>query len=139
MLRRGSRENALGFYAGSRGKFYLVRLKKDASQDTAAKQQIEACRGLDVAILHKLLLEQYLGIDESKLAEQSHIDYVREREACIRMVDEGRNQAAFFLNPTTAEQMQNIASRGERMPQKSTDFFPKLLTGLVFMRMQINK
>ena len=55
------------------------------------------------------------------------------------MVDEGKYQAAFFLNPTTAEQMQRIASLGERMPQKSTDFYPKLLTGLIFMKMRINK
>jgi uncharacterized protein (DUF1015 family) len=139
MMRRGGKESAFGLYAGSKRKFYLLRLKGDATRDMAAKQQIEACRGLDVSILHRLLLERHLGIDESKLAEQSHIDYVREREACIRMVDEGRYQAAFFLNPTTAEQMQKIASRGERMPQKSTDFFPKLLTGLVFMRMRIDK
>jgi uncharacterized protein (DUF1015 family) len=138
-MRRAAKENAFGFYAGSRSQFYLIRPKRDASEGGALKQEIEACGGLDVAILHKLLLERHLGIDESKLADQSHIDYVREREACIRMVDEGRYQAAFFLNPTTAEQMQNVASRGERMPQKSTDFFPKLLTGLVFMRMRIKK
>ncbi len=117
----------------------MIRLKESALQDPAVKQDIEACRGLDVAILHKLLLERYLGITESKLAEQSHIDYARERDACIRLVDEGKYQAAFFLNPTTAEQMEDIASKGERMPQKSTDFFPKLLTGLVFMRMKIKK
>jgi uncharacterized protein (DUF1015 family) len=80
-----------------------------------------------------------MGIDESKLAAQSHLDYVRERELCIQLVDKGKYQAAFFLNPATAEQMQRISSRGEKMPQKSTDFFPKLLTGLVFMRMQIRK
>jgi uncharacterized protein (DUF1015 family) len=138
-MRREGKENAFGFYGGSQRKFHLIRLKRAAFEDPAVKQEIEACRGLDVAILHRLLLERYLGIDESKLVEQSYIDYVRERDACIRMVNEGRYQAAFFLNPTTAEQMQNIASRGKRMPQKSTDFFPKLLTGLVFMRMRIIK
>ncbi len=94
---------------------------------------------LDVNVLHSLLLERFLGIDESKLASQAHLDYMRERDLCIELVNEGKYQAAFFLNPTTAEQMQQIASRGERMPQKSTDFFPKLLTGLVFMQMKIKK
>jgi uncharacterized protein (DUF1015 family) len=54
-------------------------------------------------------------------------------------VDEGKYQAAFFLNPTTVEQVQRVALLGERMPQKSTDFYPKLLTGLVFMKMLIAK
>ena len=80
-----------------------------------------------------------MGIDASRLEAQTNVDYERDRDSCIRLVDEGKYQAAFFLNPTTAEQVQRIASSGERMPQKSTDFYPKLLTGLVFMRMNIKK
>ena len=79
------------------------------------------------------------GINANKLASQTNVDYEREPEACLHLVDEGTYQAAFFLNPTTAEQVQRIASRGELMPQKSTDFYPKLLTGLVFMQMKIRK
>ncbi len=94
---------------------------------------------LDVSILHSLLLDRGLGIDANKLEAQTNVDYEREPETCIRLVDEGKYQAAFFLNPTTAEQVQRIASRGELMPQKSTDFYPKLLTGLVFMKMNIKK
>jgi uncharacterized protein (DUF1015 family) len=57
----------------------------------------------------------------------------------MRQVDDGKYEAAFFLNPATVEQVQRVALLGERMPQKSTDFYPKLLTGLVFMKMQILK
>ena len=128
-MKKGQRDNIFGFYPATLGKFYFLRLRKN----------VEADRRLDVSVLHSLLLERLLGIDESKLASQAHLDYVRERDLCIKLVDEGKYQAAFFLNPTTAEQMQQIASRGERMPQKSTDFFPKLLTGLIFMQMKINK
>lgn len=128
-LRKEQGRSVIGFYPAALKKFYLLRLRKDAN----------VARELDVKVLHSLLLERFLGIDESKLAAQSHIDYVRERESCVQLVDERKYQAAFFLNPTSAEQMQRIASRGERMPQKSTDFFPKLLTGLVFMQMQIKK
>lgn len=128
-MKKRQDENVFGFYPASQRKFYLLCLKKEAGSE----------RQLDVSILHTLLLEQFLGIDEAKLAAQSHIDYIRERELCVRRVDEGQYQAAFFLNPTTAEQMQRIASLGLRMPQKSTDFFPKLLTGLVFMKMRIRK
>lgn len=128
-MKKGRSENVFGFYPANSRKFYFLRLKKNA----------EADRRLDVNVLHSLLLERFLGIDESKLASQAHLDYMRERDLCIELVNEGKYQAAFFLNPTTAEQMQQIASRGERMPQKSTDFFPKLLTGLVFMQMKIKK
>jgi uncharacterized protein (DUF1015 family) len=65
------------------------------------------------------------------------VDFERDRAACVRRVDEGAVQAAFFLNPTTVEQLQRVALLGERMPMKSTDIYPKLLTGLVFMKMQI--
>ncbi|MGD0101825.1 MAG: DUF1015 domain-containing protein [Acidobacteriota bacterium] len=128
-MKKGQRDNVFGFYPATLRKFYFLRLRKN----------VEVDRRLDVSVLHSLLLERLLGIDESKLASQAHLDYMRERDLCIKLVDEGKYQAAFFLNPTTAEQMQQIASRGERMPQKSTDFFPKLLAGLIFMQMKIAK
>lgn len=128
-MKKGQRDNVFGFYPATLRKFYFLRLRKN----------VEVDRRLDVSVLHSLLLERLLGIDESKLASQAHLDYMRERDLCIQLVDEGKYQAAFFLNPTTAEQMQQIASRGERMPQKSTDFFPKLLAGLIFMQMKIAK
>jgi uncharacterized protein (DUF1015 family) len=130
--------HVFGFYAGSQ-EFFLLRMKPCAQEDPSLLKHSEAYRELDVSILHSLLLEKYLGIDESRLAAQTNIDYERERESCIQWIDEGKYQAAFFLNPTTAEQMQRIASSGERMPQKSTDFYPKLLTGLIFMKMKIGK
>jgi uncharacterized protein (DUF1015 family) len=128
-MRRRRDEKVFGFYPAPLRRFYLLCLK----QGTHSEPQ------LDVGILHSLLLERFLGIDEAKLAAQSHIDYARDRDECIRLVDEGKYQAAFFLNSATAEQLQHIASLGQRMPQKSTDFFPKLLTGLVFMKMRIEK
>lgn len=128
-MKEGSDRNVFGFYPAGLKKFYFLSLRGSG----------QAGRELDVSVLHSMLLERFLGIDESKLAAQTHLEYVREREQCIQAVDEGKYQAAFFLNPTTAEQMQRIASLGRKMPQKSTDFFPKLLTGLVFMQMQISK
>ena len=130
--------NVLGFYPGN-NQFYLLRLKASSLEDPLFRNHSEAYRTLDVSILHTLILERHLGINEKKLASQTNIDYARSREACIQRVDDGKYQAAFFLNPTTAMQMQRISATGERMPQKSTDFFPKLLTGLVFMKMQIGR
>ncbi len=138
-MKEGIGEKVFGFYAGTPRGFHLLCLREPALQDPLLLKHAEAYRDLDVSVLHALLLERYLGIDEDKIAAQAHVDYAREREFCIRSVDEGRHQAAFFLNPTTVEQMQRIASAGERLPQKSTDFYPKLLTGLVFMQMKIAK
>jgi uncharacterized protein (DUF1015 family) len=138
-MKEGRRDHVFGFYPNGSREFYLLRLKQSAMEDPQLLQHAKAYRELDVSILHSLLLERHLGIDESKLAAQTNVDYVRTREIGIRQINEGKYQAAFFLNPTTIEQMQRIASLGERMPQKSTDFYPKLLTGLIFMRMEIRK
>ncbi len=132
-------KNVFGFFPAGLKQYYLLRMKKQDIEDPLLLMHSEPYRQLDVSILHALLLERYLGIDEGKLAAQAHVDYAREHAACIQWVEKGKYQAAFFLNPTPAEQMQQVASLGERMPQKSTDFFPKLLTGLVFMRMKIRK
>ena len=131
--------NVFGFYPSDTKKFYLLALKEEAQNDSIFDAYIEEYRRLDVSILHILILEQHLGINESKLVSQSHVDYARDVDRCIEAVNAGKYQAAFFLNPTTSTQMQSLALKGERMPQKSTDFYPKLLTGFVFMKMKINK
>ncbi len=138
-MKLGREDSVFGFYPASLKEFYLLRMRKSALEDPILLKHAEAYRRLDVSILHSLIMERYLRIDEDRLAAQAYVDYERERDVCIRLVNEGKYQAAFFLNPTTVEQMQRVASLGERMPQKSTDFFPKLLTGLVFMKMEISK
>ena len=138
-MRRECDGTVLGFYPGELRRFYLLKLKDEAREDALLRKFIQAYRQLDVSILHILLLEHYLDITESMLISQSNVDYARDVGSCIEWVDAGKYQAAFFLNPTTAAQMQRLALEGERMPQKSTDFYPKLLTGLVFMKMNIIK
>ncbi len=138
-MKQGEKQHVFGFYANGSVEFYLLCLKQSAIEDSKFLQHAKAYRELDVSILHSALLERHLGIGEKKLAAQTNVDYERSRETCIQQVNEGKYQAAFFLNPTTVDQMQHIALMGERMPQKSTDFFPKLLTGLIFMRMEIQK
>jgi uncharacterized protein (DUF1015 family) len=128
-----------GFYPGDTREVHALRLKEGAKLDPLLLAHGEAYGRLDVSILHTLILDRLLGIDEAKLVAQAHVDYARDRDACLRRVDEGKYQTAFFLNPTTVEQVQRVALSGEKMPQKSTDFYPKLLTGLLFMKMQISK
>lgn len=138
-MRKGRDGHVFGFYPGDARRCYLLRLNEEGKVDPLMLSHGEAYRHLDVSILHTLILDRILGIDAKRLAAQSNVDYARDRVACLRRVDEGKYQAAFFLNPTTVEQVQRVALLGERMPQKSTDFYPKLLTGLVFMVMEISK
>ncbi|MCC6476977.1 DUF1015 domain-containing protein [bacterium] len=99
----------------------------------------EASRNLGVTILHKTILEAELGIDAARLAAESHVEYVRDRREALDMVGRDGRQAAFLLNPTSLSDLKKVASLGERMPQKSTDFYPKLLAGLVMMPLHIEK
>ena len=86
---------------------------------------------LDVAILHVGILEALLGIDEIRLREEANVTYWREPEKAAELVEDGKAQLAFFLNPTPVDEVKAIADARSRMPQKSTDFYPKLLSGIV--------
>jgi uncharacterized protein (DUF1015 family) len=94
---------------------------------------------LDVSILHAAILENLLGIDAAALEEQQNVTYTVDAEHGVAMVDEGKEQILFLLNSTTADEVKRVADHGEKMPQKSTDFYPKLLTGLVLSKMEMKK
>jgi len=119
-------------------KAYLLKLKPGAATDSAFMPGIEGpSRGLDVSLLHDGILKAYLGLGQEEVASQKYIDYYRESSAMLSALREGRYQLGFFLNPTSLQQVREVSEAGKRMPQKSTDFYPKLLTGLVFMKMDI--
>lgn len=86
---------------------------------------------LDVSVLHQILLGEILGIDGKKAKSGDHIEYIRWPEDVLEKIDNGNAQIAFLLNPTRIEDVQKISLADETMPQKSTDFYPKLLSGLV--------
>ncbi|MFZ5434488.1 MAG: DUF1015 domain-containing protein, partial [Calditrichota bacterium] len=119
--------------------FYLLKLKDIKVMDKAAPDVSPASRALDVTVLHKLILENELGIDKAKLEAFTHVEYVRHREEAIGKLGKGGIQAVFLLNPTDVMGVKAVAELGERMPQKSTDFYPKLLAGLVMMPLTIQK
>jgi uncharacterized protein (DUF1015 family) len=130
-LARNKDTNTFVLHAG-KGKSHLVRLAEayriaryfgpDRSADY---------RTLDVSVLHTVIIEGILGISRSKV--EDHVRYERNWDETLKRVDSGENQLAFLLNPTRTDQVQTLAAKGERMPQKSTDFYPKLISGLVFM------
>jgi uncharacterized protein (DUF1015 family) len=86
---------------------------------------------LDVRVLHERLLTGVLGISEAAVRDEKHIRYIRGIDAAVEEARSGRAQIAFLLKPTSMEQVMKISFGGGVMPQKSTDFYPKLLSGLV--------
>jgi len=130
--------NAFGLYMAT-GRFYALALRDAAAMENVASDWSPASRALDANVLHRLVLDELLGIGERQLADQSHIEYVKDLgdaiDASIEAVESGRCQAVFFMNPTRVEQVKAVAAAGERMPQKSTFFYPKLYTGLVMHKL----
>jgi uncharacterized protein (DUF1015 family) len=90
---------------------------------------------LDVNVLHQYLLGSLLGISEEAVRDEKHIEYVRGLDAAYAKVREGAD-AAFLLEPTTMDQVAGVAFSGGVMPQKSTDFYPKLLSGLTIHKLE---
>jgi uncharacterized protein (DUF1015 family) len=129
-------ENAFGLYGGG-GRFTEVVLKDGAAMKSAEPKRSEAWRSLDVAVLHSLILEKLLGIDKARLAAHSNLDYLKDTGAAIgeaiARIDAGEAQCVFVMNPTGVAQVAAVASGGEKMPQKSTFFPPKIFTGMVAM------
>jgi uncharacterized protein (DUF1015 family) len=105
------------------GKIYLYE------RDRAAGE-------LDVKVLHEYLLGEILGITEEAVREQKHIEYVRGLDAAYAKVSHGEADVAFLLEPTTIEQVAEVAFGGGVMPQKSTDFYPKLLSGVTIYKIE---
>ena len=93
---------------------------------------------LDVAILHVAILEALLGIDEIRLREESNVTYWRDPAEAVAQVTGGQAQLAFFLTPTPVLDVKAIADARSRMPQKSTDFYPKLLSGMTIYEVTPN-
>jgi len=87
-------------------------------------------RQLDVVQLHALVLEKLLGISQEAIRDQTHLRYLRDAAEAADQVTRGEANVAFLMNPVSMEQLREVAFAGEVMPQKSTDFYPKLLSGL---------
>ncbi|NQU04741.1 MAG: DUF1015 domain-containing protein [Calditrichaeota bacterium] len=134
-------KNVFGFAAEGMNGYRLLTLKDPTLLDRLVEggEHSEVWRRLDVTVLHTALLDRLLGIDAEKLAAHSHVNYIRGRDEALDKIGTDGKQAAFLINSTRVDQVRDVAAAGERMPQKSTDFFPKLLTGMVMMKMQIDK
>lgn len=117
-----------GFYSHITA--YILKLKSNDVMKEVMPDRSDEYRNLDVVILHTILLEKVLGVAPEKI--EDHVKYERGAEETMRKVDSGEFQIAMLMNPTRPEQVKEVAQNRERMPQKSTDFYPKLVSGLVF-------
>ncbi len=91
----------------------------------------EAYKQLDVNVLHLLVLEKLFGIDKENMANQKNLTYTRSFDEAVESAQSGESQCVFIINPTRVGEIGEVAANGEKMPQKSTYFYPKLTTGLV--------
>ena len=123
---------AFGYLDAHHRRPMRLTLRDGAIADRALAGRPEPYRRLDTAVLEALVLRDALGMSEDDVAHFRGLGYARTVADARAALDEGRAQAAFFLAPTPVEQVREVAATGESMPPKSTYFFPKIPTGLLF-------
>lgn len=132
-------KKVFAFKSNSDAVYRIFEFKNEKSLENIKKSFSKEYKELDVSILHNIILDKYLGIDEKKLADETNLEYIRNRDQALEKLKEEKYQAAFILNSTSVKEVKTIADKGEKMPQKSTDFYPKLLTGLIINKLNIKK
>jgi uncharacterized protein (DUF1015 family) len=123
-------DGVFGFAAA--GPALRLRLADPGRIDAALPGRPDAYRRIDAVVLEELVLKSILGMSDADIAAKRGLAYSKDAEESVRAVTDGAAQAAFLLRPTPVEQVRAVAEAGETMPPKSTYFFPKLLSGLVF-------
>jgi len=113
----------------------LVQIGVVAKGETRLMQRPRKGGELDVPALHRDILAGLLGIDEEAVRDEKFINYVRGLDAAVAEVNQHGAQIAFLLEPTPIDDMARVAFAGGVMPQKSTDFYPKLLSGITIYRL----
>jgi len=121
---------SIGFYDGSKRR--TLYLQDWAIADEAMTGKPEPYRRLDTAVLEALLLTGPLGLTEDDISHLHGLDYARTEDEAIAKVDSGQADMAFLMSPTPVDRVRDVAAAGENMPPKSTYFYPKVLTGMVF-------
>jgi uncharacterized protein (DUF1015 family) len=124
-----ARQPGTAFIAGTKLGYHLL-LAKPAAIAKALANLPERQRRLDLAQLHSLVLQELLGVAPEAIREQRNLRYVRDAGEAIEQIWRGEADVAFLTNPITLGQLREVAFAGDVMPQKSTDFYPKLLSGL---------
>ena len=133
LLAPGSGEQVrIGYLDGRTGTPAMLTLRDQAIADRALGDHAAAYRRLDTAVLEALILKRALGMADHDIDELNGLGYARDFAQALELIDDGSYDAAFFMAPTPVQRIQEVAAAGESMPPKSTYFFPKVPTGLLF-------
>ncbi len=122
----------LGYIDSHFRKPFRLTLKDQAIADAALPEHAEPYRRLDTAVLEALILKGALGMTDEDIDQLEGLGYARDDAQALELVQSGEYDAAFFMSPTPVGRVQAVAAAGESMPPKSTYFFPKVPTGLLF-------
>jgi uncharacterized protein (DUF1015 family) len=123
---------AIGMYGNHEKALNILLLKEGVMEELFAGDVPEALRDLDVTVLTRLLMMEILGFDQNRLDDATVIGYATTTQAAVQAVEDREAELAFILNPTKIEQVQRVARHGLIMPRKSTYFYPKVGSGIVF-------
>src|ERR1700675_2829070 len=132
-------KRAIGAYPAAEPQkraFYVLTLREGVNLAQLLPNVSPLQRELDVVLLHEGILEPALGITPQAVTAGADLTYEREASVALDAVDSGRAQISFLLNPCDVEQVMKVATAGEVMPQKSTDFYPKLMSGITMYRVE---
>ncbi len=129
MTEVGQEQPALVFATNKQ--ILLLTLNEQGKQKMQESGHSEAWNSLDVAVAQHLVMEDILGLSAENMTAGTHVRYVRDPQQALHAVESGETQAAVLLNATRVRQIRDVAQADDRMPQKSTYFYPKLITGLV--------
>jgi uncharacterized protein (DUF1015 family) len=126
--------HAFGFYAGQGLGFQVLTLKDPAIVERLIPtEQSRDWKSLAVSIMHRILLDLVAEVPARGIEDKSMIRYHRDPHAPVENIDAGKGNFVFFLSSTRMAQIRAVASHGEKMPQKSTDFYPKMLSGIALL------
>ena len=131
MAGRADHSHVFGMRVKDEHSYYLLTLRSEADMDAVIPGRSAAYRHLDVSILHHLIIDKLLGIKMETHKLGLNIEYIKDADDAVKRVADGSVEVVFLMNPTKVTEVRDVASVGERMPQKATYFYPKLLSGLV--------
>jgi uncharacterized protein (DUF1015 family) len=132
---QGKKHRVIGASFKRDPRYLILRLKNKRFMQRLAGDLSEPLRELDVSILHRLVLDNIFGFKLEDQVKEGAISYSQDEEKALQALDKEDYAAAFILNPTKAEEIMAVTLAGERMPQKTTYFFPKLIDGLVMNKL----
>ncbi|MFA6456962.1 MAG: DUF1015 domain-containing protein [Bacteroidota bacterium] len=128
---------AYGFVSKHSSKFFVASLKNESMLASLVTEPLpDEVKQLDVVLLHNYILGKLLGISQEAQEKKLNIHYLQNVRDGVEEVASGKSQIAFFVNPTRIDQVRAVTKSSNTMPQKSTFFYPKLISGLVFNKME---